>query len=156
MSLDVQILGGGQLRELADRINASSQRGLGREMASGLRKASQPVQRSIAEEYEGLPSSGGYKALFSRSLRFRTQLRTGARQASFRLTTFADGTRQRRDIDALEGGELRHPVHGRRARRWTVTRVRGGFHRRGTDDAADQAEKEMSIVLRDFAAKLIK
>jgi hypothetical protein len=155
MSLDVQILGGDQLKKLAAQINASGERGLGREMANGLRKASKPVQRSISSEYEGLPAGGGYKALFSQSLRFRTQLRTGARQASFRLTTFADGKGERRDIDSLEDGELRHPVYGRRRRKWSTTRVRGGFHRRGTDNAADLAEKEMSIVLRDFAAKLI-
>jgi hypothetical protein len=169
MSLDVRIDGGAELKKLAAQIKASGDKGLGREMAAGLRKVARPVQASIREEYAGLPASGGYQALFSKSLRFRTESRAASRTASFRLTTFADGTAQRRDIDALEGGRLRHPVYGRSRRLkvgpyagnslanpWAVTRVKGDFHKRGTDKAADSAEKEMLVVLREFSAKLIK
>jgi len=166
--LDVRITGSAELRRLAAQIRAQGDKGLGREMGEGLRKAAAPVETSIRTEFGKLPSRGGYSALFSKSLRFRTSLRTAGRQASFRLLTFADGTHERRDIKALEGGRLRHPVYGRSSRvkkgvragtiiphAWSVTTVKGGFHRRGTDHAADAAEREMSKVLDDFASRLI-
>lgn len=165
MALDVQILGAAELKRLAAQIRTTGDKGLGREMAAGLRKTTAPVQKAIRSEYGGLPQRGGYAGVFSKSLRFRTALRTASRQASFRLTTFADGKGERRDIDRLEKGELRHPVYGRSrdgrrgerlANPWAVTKVRGKFHERGTDSAADLAEKEMSIVLREFSARLIR
>ncbi len=91
-----------------------------------------------------------------------------ARTASLSLTTFADGTRERRDIKRLEAGVLRHPVYGRRrvrtagnragnvlANPWATTTVKGDFHKRGTDRALDMAHREMTKVRDDFAAKLI-
>jgi hypothetical protein len=164
--LEADIRGGAQLWDLHRQIQALGNKGLGREMSAGLRRSSRPIEKSIREEYAaGLPQRGGYAGLFSKSLRFRTGLRATARTALFRVTTFADGTHERRDIDKLERGELRHPVHGRSrvgrsGRRtpnpWAVTTVRGGFHRRGTDSAADAAEREMDKVLREFSARLIK
>lgn len=166
MALDVEIVGGDLLRQVAAKIKAEGAKGLGKEMGAGLRKASAPVQREIRKEYGSLPAGGGYAAEFSKSLRFRTNLRAGGRQASFRLTTFADGRGERRDIDRLERGELRHPVYGRSrpGRRkgarisnpWAATRVKGRFHERGTDSAADEAEREMSKVLGEFASRLIE
>lgn len=165
MALDVEILGSAELKRLAAQIKATGDKGLGTELGKAMREAGKPVERSIRAEYKGLPASGGYAGVFSKSLRFRTSLRTAARSASFRLLTFADGTHERRDINKLEAGQLRHPVFGRsRAGRkgerianpWAVTTVRGGFHKRGTDHAADEAEKQMDSVVADFAEKLIK
>lgn len=164
MALDVQIIGSAELKRLAAQIQASSDKGLGPALGRAMREAAKPVERSIRAEYKGLPASGGYAGAFSKSLRFRTSLRTTARSGSFRLLTFADGTHERRDINRLEKGELRHPVFGRSrpgrkgerlANPWAVTRVRGDFHKRGTDNAADEAEKAMSEVVSDFADKLI-
>lgn len=168
MGLDVSISGSAELKRLAAQISARGDAGMSRQMAAGLKKASDPVQRSIRSEYTKLPSRGGYSALFSKSLRFRTNLRSGGRQASFRLLTFADGTHERRDIKALEGGTLRHPVFGRSSRvkkgvkagtiiphGWSVTTVKGGYHRRGTEHAAEDAEREMAKVLDEFASRLI-
>lgn len=163
------IAGAAQLRRVAAAIRAEGDKGLGKQMGEALRRAARPVQASVRTEYAKLPVKGGYAAEFSKSLRFRTALKAGARVAAFRLLTFADGTSERRDIQALEGGKLRHPVYGRsrklrRGKRagtivanpWAVTTVRGGFHRRGTDDAADAAEREMTKVLDEFASRLAK
>lgn len=164
MALDVEIVGAAELKRIATQIKAAGDKGLGRELGRALKKAAAPVERSIREEYQGLPKKGGYAGLFSKSLRFRTTLRTAQRSASFRLLTFADGTHERRDINKLERGELRHPVYGRsRAGRkgerlanpWAVTSVRGDFHKRGTDHAADEAEKNMGEVVTEFADRLL-
>jgi hypothetical protein len=161
--LEVGINGSAELKRLAAQIKATGDKGLGQKMANGLKKATEPVQRSIRTEYEGLPSRGGYSGLFSKSLRFRTTLRSQTRNASFRLLTFADGTHERRDIKALEDGRLRHPVWGRSRKGnratgnpWSTTKVKGGFHRRGTDHAADRAEEQMAKVLETFAQDLIE
>lgn len=164
--LDVDVIGSAELRKLAAQIRARGDKGLGREMTTALSRAAKPVERAIREEYEGLPARGGYAAAFSKSLRFRRSSRTQARMGAFRITTFADGTHQRRDIGRLEKGELRHPVHGRSrpGRRkgeripnpWAVTAVRGDFHKRGTDGAIDSAEREMAKVVAEFSARLIE
>lgn len=154
--IEARIVGSAELKELAERIRASGEKGLGQKFGQALKRASDPVQRSIRAEYHGLPARGGYSGVFSKSLRFRTTLRGEVHQASYRLLTFADGQHQRRDINALEAGSLRHPPFGRRRSPWQTTRVKGDFHRRGTDHAADEVEKEMSRVVDDFTRDLIK
>lgn len=168
MALDVEIIGGAELRALARRISAAGDKGLGREMGQALKRTADPVERTLREEYGELPARGGYASTFTRSVRFRTNLRTSGRTASFRLTTFSQGTHERRDIGALEAGRLRHPIYGRRRKRtagvragnvlanpWAVTTVRGGYFERGTDRALAVAAAQMSDVLRTYAAKLI-
>ena len=164
MALDVEILGSAELKKLAAQIKAAGNKGLGTELGKAMREAAKPVERAIRAEYKGLPASGGYAGVFSKSLRFRTSLRTSSREGSLRLLTFADGTHQRRDINKLEAGQLRHPVFGRSrggrkgeriSNPWAVTTVRGNFHKRGTDHAADEAEKQMDHVVTEFAERLI-
>lgn len=168
MALEVTLSGQRQLRELAKRIQDQGDKGLGREMAAALRKVSKPVQASVEAEYEtGLPKRGGYVNTFTKSIKWRTALRGGARSASFRLTIFGDGAHEKRDIKALEAGRLRHPVFGRSRRikvgnrkgtiitnPWALTTVRGGYFERGTDSAADKVEAEMSKVLDEFTNRL--
>lgn len=166
--LQVDIDGSAALRRVADRMREQGEASLAREMSRALASASMPVQQSVRQEADAvMPSQGGYRSLFSRSLKFRTARKLGAKSASFRLTTFADGTKQRRDIRALENGVLRHPVFGRSRRLkrgpragtiitnpWAVTSIRPGFHRRGTEQAGEQAERAMMGVLEEYAARL--
>lgn len=168
--LEVSIDGSATLRLLATQMRERGEASLAREMSRALASASVPVQASIRQEADdAMPSRGGYRSLLSRSLKFRTARKLGAKSASFRLMTFADGTKQRRDIRALENGVLRHPVFGRsrrlkRGRRagtiianpWAVTSIRPGFHRRGTEMAGDQAERAMMDVLEEYAARLVE
>lgn len=170
MALEAVVSGQAALRRLAAQIEAEGNKGLGREMSAALRKVSKPLQAEITGEYEqGLPKAGGYVNTFTKSMRWRTTLRGGARSASFRLLLFGDGAHERRDVKALEEGRLRHPVYGRsrRVRRgvrrgtrdknpWAVTSIKGGYFERGTDKAADQVEDKMMDVLTDFAGRLIK
>ena len=163
MALDVEILGAAELKELARRITVLGDKGLGREMGQALKRAATPVEKALKDEYDGLPKRGGYSGTFSKSARYRTALRAAGRTASFRMTVFAEGAHQRRDIDKLERGELRHPVFGRsRAGRsgrrtsnpWAVTAVQGGYFRRGSDTAGPAAQREMVKVLDEFTKKL--
>jgi len=168
--MEVTILGQEKLRKLAAQIQAEGEKGLGREMANALKRVAKPVKASVEAEYaSGLPKRGGYENTFSKSIKWKTALRGQARLASFRLLLFGDGAHERRDIKALESGRLRHPVYGRhrRIRRgvrrgsrdanpWAVTSIKGGYWKRGTDQAADNAEREMITVLDEFTQRLAK
>lgn len=170
MSLTASITGRAELRRLAAQIKATGGKGLGRELAAALQEAGKPVAESVRRSaIATMPDRGGYRADISRSLKFRTTMRASARSAALTLTTYADGTKERRDIRALDAGRLRHPVYGRsrrikRGRRagtaqpnpWAVTAIRAGLHRRGTDGAADEAAKAVGKVLDDFKARLLE
>ena len=168
--MEFHIGGRAQLHAVAKAIRETGDKGLGRQMSRALAKTTLPIQTQIdAEAAKVMPVRGGYQAVLSKSLRHKTSQRTGSRSATVRLITYADGTGERRDVESLEKGELRHPVFGRsrRIRRgaragsvdlnpWAVTKIRSGFHQRGTDNAADEATKQLGVVLDDFAARLAK
>lgn len=163
--MEVHIDGRAQLHAVAKAIRATGDKGLGREMSRALAKTTTPLQREIdAEAARVMPVRGGYQAVLSKSLHHKTSQRTGSRSATIRLVTYADGTGERRDVESLEKGALRHPVYGRsrNTRRgrvpspWAVTKVRSGFHQRGTQKAGDEAVKQLGAVLDDFAARLTK
>jgi hypothetical protein len=170
MSLTAEIQGRAQLRRLGEQIKATGDKGLGREMAAAIRKAAKPIEAAISREADAvMPSAGGYRATFSKSMKFRVALRIGARRASLTMHTFATGTKERRDIGALNKGTLRHPVFGRSRRikvgpragtaqpnPWSVTAIRPDFFGRGTAAAGDVAEREIAKVRDEFSKRLAK
>lgn len=162
--LDINIKGIAELRKLAAHIRATGDKGLGKEMARALEKAVEPVKTAIVESAEETMPSG-YAETLARSLRHRRTTRAAARQASVRLATFGEGKTERRDVVALNQGNLRHPVFGRsrRTRRggrksnpWAVTSIKSGFHDRGVRAGGPEAEKRLLVVLDDFAARIAK
>jgi hypothetical protein len=166
--LEARIDGATALKQFADHLKREGDKGLAKQMSRALGKAVEPVKASIeAEAEKTMPSSGGYASLLTKSLRHRMSRRTGTREAQIRLTTYADGTEEKRDLPRLEKGELRHPVWGRsrklkRGHRagtiirnpWAVTSIRPGFHRRGTDEAIDKAQDALLGVIQDYARRL--
>lgn len=161
--VEVRISGAAQLRKVAAHIRATGDKGLGREMGRAIDKAIEPVKKAI-DVSAGQTMPSGYRPDLARSLKHRRTLRTTTRVASVRLTTYAEGKKERRDLPALEAGRLRHPVFGRsrptrfgrKANPWAVTRVKAGFHERGTKGAADEAERQVVSVLDEFAQRLLK
>jgi hypothetical protein len=166
VSLEIRIEGAATLHRVAAQMRAEGRKDLGRAMGTALSRAADPVKVSIrAEADEVMPSRGGYKAVFSKSLKFRLERRNGQQSATVQLITYASGKAERRDIGALNRGNLRHPVFGRgrrlgngsrSANPWAVTSIRAGFHKRGTDHAMAEAQKQLSQVIHDYAQRLIK
>lgn len=155
MSLEVRVTGGQSFKELATRMRAEGRKDLAREMGRALEKAIEPVQVEIKTEAEqAAPSSGGYRSVLSKSLKFKTSKRSAGRSASLTLITYAEGKVERRDIQAFDKGLLRHPLWGNR-NRWFTTPVRAGFHQRGTDSAMPAAAEQLDEVMADFAQRLI-
>lgn len=162
MGVELRIGGIGDLLALSRQIKATGDKGMGRQMGAAVTKAMEPVKAEItASALQTMPS--GYGPTLTRSMKHRVTTRSSTRTASVRMVTTAAGEKETRDLPRLEKGELRHPVFGRvrRTRRglqknpWATTRVEPGFHKRGTENAADEAEKALGGVLDDFAARLI-
>lgn len=151
--IDAQVLGAKALREAAASIKATGDKGLGREFAKALNKAVDPVKQSIAES-AGQTMPSGYAPTLTRSLKYRRSSRTDARQATVVLATYADGQKQRRDLPALNAGELAHPVFGRRKSPWERQKIRAGFFERGTEKVDAEAEKQILAVVDDFVSRL--
>jgi hypothetical protein len=164
MSLEVRIEGAASFKALAARMRAEGDKNLASQMARALGRAAEPVKVAIRKEaQQTMPHSGGYSALLTASLRHRMSRRLGGQQASLIINTYADGTKNRRDIVALNRGTLRHPVFGRsrsgrrgerRANPWAVTTIEAGFHQRGTKDALELAQNELMDVVEDYAGRL--
>jgi hypothetical protein len=164
MALELRIEGAATLHRVAAQMRAEGRKDLGRTMGTALSKAADPVKLAIRESAAAtMPKQGGYAGLLSKSLRFRLDRRNGTQQATATLITFADGSSERRDVRALEAGRLRHPVFGRgrrlanggrKSNPWAVTGIRPGFHKRGTVHAMDEAQKQLSKVINDYAQRL--
>ena len=165
MAIEVRVHGAAELRKVAAKIRAEGAKDLSRQLSDALSKATDPIRQSIRDSAEEvMPRRGGYNAVFGKSLRFRNSRRTGADEATVVLSSYAEGSKERRDIIALEAGRLRHPVWGRsrpgarkgerHANPWAVTSIRAGFWRRGTDKALDEAQKQLQHVIADFSRRL--
>lgn len=154
--MDVRISGAEQFHQLA-RVFRDLDKGFGREMSTALGKALDPVGKAIDAE-AGKVAPSGYRGDLTRSLKHRRSVRNTRTQASVRLTTYAKGQKQNRDLPAINRGDLRHPVFGRarmtrqgpQANPWATTRVRAGFHDRGVAKAGDEAEKQLWTVLDHY------
>lgn len=153
MSLEISIEGSATLKQVVDRMRAAGRKDLSREMSTALSRVVVPVKASIdVEAGKAMPS--GYRSLLTGSLRHRMSRRNGGNQARILLTTYADGKSERREVRSLEAGKLRHPLFGRK-KKWYITVIPPGFHKRGTENAMDDAMDAMHDVVQDFARKLI-
>lgn len=161
--IEARVSGAERLHHFAAQLRAVGDKGFAKDMATALSKAVAPIGRAIDAEAE-LVAPSGYKGTLARSLKHRRSLRNTAREASVRLTTYAVGEKENRDLPAIEGGALHHPVYGRsrrtkrgrKANPWAVTRVTPGFHKRGTEQAGPAAERELLAVLDRFADLITK
>lgn len=150
-------------------MRAEGRKDLSRDMGRAISRATDPVRVAIAAEAEKvMPSEGGYRDLLTASLRHRLSRRLGGQRAQIILATYADGTKERRDIVALNKGNLRHPIYGRsfrykvgaragsiRRNGWAVTKIRPGFHDRGVAQAMELAADALMDVVEDYAGRLV-
>lgn len=153
MTLQVQVTGAAAFQRVAAQIRAEGRKDLSRQMGEALTRATEPLQEAIAASAEETMPSG-YKEALTQSLAWRRSQRTAGQRAQIILRTYADGQVKRRDVVALERGNLRHPFWGRRSI-WHVTNIRPGFHQRGTERAADAVVAQLDKVVADFAQRLI-
>lgn len=161
MSLEIRVSGGAKLELAAKQIKAVGNRGLGQVMRRRLEEAAKPLEIAVRAEAERVMPSG-YRATFTAALRFKKTIKASARTAEVVFRTYADGKGERRDVNRLEAGQLKHPVFGRARRTkaglvknpWATTRIRAGFWTRPVDENLPKVRDALISVLDDVIAEL--
>lgn len=122
---------------------------LSRELAAGIREATEPLKKQAEAELAAvLPSRGGAAADIPADTKVVTQRRGGVRNPGIRLRS-----RSRRNVRALERGILRHPLYGNKAH-WFNTMIRPGWFSRPIADGTGDLRKELSRRLDIVASKI--
>ncbi|MGW3808856.1 hypothetical protein [Micromonospora sp. NPDC005113] len=150
--MSVRVTGSPQLHTLRQALRETGNKGLGKELGRGLRRAGAKFAPTVqAEAVKAMPS--GYGPTLSRSMRFRTTVREGHSTAWVLYRVYGDGRREKRDVPALNRGVLRHPTYGRRGH-WVSQKVRAGFVDRPVDRLSGDVAREMRAVV-DYIADQI-
>ncbi|MGE5830148.1 MAG: hypothetical protein ACM30G_17570 [Micromonosporaceae bacterium] len=121
------LTGGTEMRYVATLLRRAALGDLERERRKAQRVAVKPLEQAIKVEAKAtLPKAGGYAALMGRAV--KVTVRTGGPGATvLQARVHARGKVELRDVRAVNNGNLRHPVFGRRGSPWKVTTVRPGF-----------------------------
>jgi hypothetical protein len=131
--ISTTVTGGAELRYVAGRLRKAAARDLTRELRAGQRAAFRPLEREIKVSAAArLP--GAYGPLMAKAV--KVSLRRGG-GAVYVARVYARGKAELRDVRAVNGGTLRHPLFGDR-NRWYATRVRPGFVDRPVDHLMDR------------------
>ena len=150
--------------DLARDCRQAGRKDLERELNAALNRSVKPIAKAVHAEAERvMPSSGGYQAVLSKSLRVRA--RKAARAGRLTLVVEAKGKAEDRDVKRLDKGELRHPNPPGRSRRvkgrrvpndWSTTRIRSGFASRPFEQSADEVRDELADAVGRVAEKLAR
>lgn len=164
MGLSVKVTGSPQLHSLRTRLRETGDKGLGKELGRGLRRAASKFPPAVrAEVPKAMPS--GYAPVLARSLRFRLSVRDSRTTSWVTYRVYGDGQKERRDVPRLNAGVLRHPVFGRTrplknharyratsmANPWVAQKVRKGFVDRPVDRLSGDVAREMRAVVDTIA-----
>jgi hypothetical protein len=163
-TVDVDVRGAVQLRDVARAIRTAERADLRKEMLRALRTATKPLATAIRE---GIPASvpSGYAAVLLPATRVTTKTKTSGWPA-VTVTAMAKGRKDERDLRAVNAGKLRHPVFGRirRTRRtpggksmpWVLQRVPGGFFDRAVEGHADDVRDAIGEALDVIAEQIAR
>lgn len=148
MTLDMRVRGAEKLSELSRELKRVANKDLQKELRAGLKAAVKPALRDAADSARAtLPSRGGEAALVA-STKFTISVRAVGRHAGVRVKA-----RDKRDVEAINRGRLRHPVYGNR-NRWVTQNVQAGWFDRPMDAAGPHVVKELNAVIDRIANQL--
>jgi hypothetical protein len=155
-------VGGRELHELARRCKQLNDKKLTARLRKGLIDATKGTDSAVREAFaQAMPQRGGYAATLAADMRTRTSVRLAGADARVQIVVWADGTRERRDLPALNRGRLRHPVYGRsrplangrrRKNPWATTKVPDRSFDHAVDRTADKVAEQMQAVHDEIAA----
>lgn len=161
MPIDAKVLGARELQDVARRFREAGRKDLTRELRRALDKAVEPTEQAIVV---GLPHylPDRYAAVLSKSLRFKTSMKTTGRDVSVRLVLTAHGVKTERQIRTLNNpGLLRHPVfpRGRRST-WNWVRrpqhVRAGLFDEPVEAQRHRIRSDVVHAMHNVAQKITK
>jgi hypothetical protein len=112
------------------------------------RKAMPPTERQIRVATGRLPT--GYIATMARAVKVKTRVTSGVDSVRAKVRVTALGRAQKRDVNRIDAGRLRHPLFGNRLR-WYTTTVTPRFVRDPIDllgkrigDGAERAANDVA------------
>lgn len=144
-------LTGGGLKELGRDLKAAGAADLRKDLLAGIRAAAKPVTVAAPESaMSTLPKAGGLNA-FVASARFTVRTRLTGTGAGTKLT----GTQGNHDINALDGGNARHPVYGHR-KVWVSQSVTPGWFTNAVAKSVPAVREALVIVADGVRARIIR
>jgi hypothetical protein len=150
----VPVHGADKLRKLARDLREAGDKDLQRELRSGIARPVKPFAEAVKQEAGAvMPHRGGYAGILARALKVAASTRTTGSGAGIRIVVSAKGKVEERDVAALDVGELRHPIFGRR-RHWATTSVRPGFVTQPAERLIDGVRREIENAVDRVADKL--
>jgi len=148
---DAKIVGQRQLQDLSRDLKASGADSLRKEMRKGLRDSAKIVVRSVKEHApDRLPQRGGLADLVARS---SFSVQTWTTNVKIRVKRRQQTGGKLMDLNALDRGRVRHPLHGNRSR-WYNQSVPSGSITDAAARAIPEAQREMGKVMDETAKKL--
>lgn len=132
---DFAVTGGADLRKLGKQLRAAGDREiintLRRELREGSKETRTAIKRSALET---LPARGGLNRWAATTPGVSASL--GGRSPSVRITQRKRG----HDIAAIDTGEIRHPLYGRRTT-WVAQDITPGFFTKPVEHDADRLRR---------------
>lgn len=146
--VDLKVTGGADLAKVGRRLREVGDKGLQRELARGIQRATKPMKeagrRAAAAEF---PQRGGLAQHVAAS-KFTTRTRKAGKSPGARVTVSSDV-----DMVELDAGTVRHPVYGNRSV-WVMQRVPAQVISGAMEGAAPEVRREIDKVLSDVTRKL--
>ena len=144
--LDIQIRGAEEFGILARRLKETGDKGLRRELLSGLQKAAKPAKADVRTSFATrLPQRGGLAAQMAGS-RISLLSRAG-NNPSVKIKVTSPHA-----VQPMDKGILRHPVFATGT--WVEQSIEPGVFSEPIESRAPQMRQDMEQVLRRVAAKI--
>lgn len=141
--------GSAELRALAARLKVAGEVGIRREMIRALRKAAAPIVPKMQDSArQSLPKAGGMNEYMA-ARKPKVSVRTTGKSAGVSIRYKGKGAYS-------DKSGWRHPVFGRRDRKWATTTWAPavGWFERGGEAGTPEAKAELDAVLARVALEV--
>jgi len=146
--VDIRVTGADQLAAVAKRLKDAGDRTLRRELLSGIRLSTRPLIASVREAARTeLPKRGGLAARVAES-KIGVRTTSSGSRVGVRIVAKSGF-----DLDAIDKGQVRHPVFGH-LDRWVVQPVEPGWWSQTLADGAPVVRAALIVVMDAVARKV--
>ena len=146
--MDVTVTGANDLAQVAGAINRLVPE-LRKEYLGAIRKVSKPLATATQEAAKSMLPHGGGLNEFVADSKIAVRTRTSGQMVGVRIVT----TKPNHDLEALDAGNVRHPVFGNR-KVWVLGQVRPGFFTETIRDRAPQVQAALVDVMETFLKRI--
>lgn len=159
MVAEIRITGAEQLRALGRDLKAAGVQGQGlrRELLRGMRAAEKPLKDAVHQSaLDSLPKKGGLNEwVAAESVTARNSL--SGRGAGVRIVARKKGGKKgSHDLEAVDAGNVRHPVWGRWLKDVPTQSVESGYFTKPLNEAAPELIAVLSMAIEITARRIAK